>query len=73
MATVSEKKRKEGRQVMNLEKAIKLLQLDLDDPGCVPIEDLNKAQELGIEALRAIQKARKGVLIDNVGRLPGED
>ena len=31
-----------------------------------------KALQLGLEALIAVERARKGVLIDNVGRLPNE-
>jgi len=32
-----------------------------------------KALQLGVEAIRAVEKARQGVLIDNVGKLPSED
>lgn len=45
---------------MNLDKAIELLQQDLDDPGSVVIEDLNTAQELGIEALQEKLDREKG-------------
>lgn len=57
---------------MTLEKAIELLQLDLDDPGSVPIEDLNQAQELGIEALKAIQLSRTVYTFEIYELLPGE-
>jgi len=37
---------------MTITEATRLLQEDLDNPGCVPIERLNQAQTLGIEALQ---------------------
>jgi len=57
---------------MKLDEAIELLQKDLDDPGCVDIMDLNKAQELGVEALRQIQKGRVGGFPYFNLLLPGE-
>lgn len=43
---------------MTLPKAIELLQMDLDDPGCIDIMDLNKAQALGIQALEEVKYYR---------------
>lgn len=57
---------------MNLEKAIELLQKDLDDPGSVDILDLNQAQELGIEASKLILRLRRGWLGSCLQELPGE-
>jgi len=57
---------------MNLHTAKQPLHQDLDDPGSVPIEQLNEAQQLGIEALghciqeQAIFRNLSGL------RLPGE-
>lgn len=57
---------------MNIPKAIELLQLDLDDPGSVPIEDLNEAQTLSIEALKRVNHIRPNEAYANMTRLPGE-
>lgn len=57
---------------MTLRKAIELLQLDLNDPGSVPIKDLNQAQKLGIEALKRLQEERKHLETAFTGLLPGE-
>jgi len=43
---------------MKLEEAIELMQKDIDNPGSVDILDLYKAEGLGIEALKRIQKER---------------
>jgi hypothetical protein len=62
---------KEG-PTMTIEKAIELLNQDLDDPGSVDFGDLRIAQRLGIEALKRIKKCRQAdpQQIDNF--LPGE-
>lgn len=57
---------------MKLNKAIKLSQLELKDPGSVPIEDLNEAQQLGIEAMERIKLARKETSFAGPGLLPSE-
>ena len=44
---------------MNMDKAIKLLQRDLDDFGFVDYNDRAKAQELGIEAMTYIKLLRQ--------------
>jgi len=57
---------------MTINKAIELLQLNLAAPGSVPIEDLNEAQKLGIEALKTILALRHYPFPDGVMQLPGE-
>lgn len=57
---------------MKIEEAIKLLQRDFDDPGSVAIEDLNQAQELGIEALKFRQACKKRGNRFATFPLPGE-
>lgn len=43
---------------MRVEKAIQLIQQDLDDPGSVNILDLNQAHRLALEGLKLIQEGR---------------
>ncbi len=46
---------------MKLEKAMELIQQDIDDPGSVDIMDLHEAQRLGIAALKRINACRLAV------------
>lgn len=57
---------------MTIDEAIKALQQDLDDPGTVDYNWRAKAQELGIEALKAILLAREGNYAAFKLPLPGE-
>ncbi|GAI28144.1 unnamed protein product [marine sediment metagenome] len=58
--------------MITIEKAIKLLQMDLDNPGSVDIMDLNKAQKLSIEALKLVGVLRSLVPLMSLPPLPGE-
>ena len=57
---------------MTINKAIEILQQDLDDPGSVDISDLNTAQQLGIEALKREKEWRQRYEPLNPQLLPGE-
>ena len=57
---------------MKIDKAIELLHIDINDPGSVDIMDLNKAQQLGIEALKYLQHLREGGWPGIISKLPGE-
>ena len=57
---------------MNLEKAIEILTIYCSKDARCYNPGLYDSIRLGIEALKALQKARKGVLIYNLGRLPRE-
>lgn len=57
---------------MTLVEAIRLNQKDLDDPGSVDILDLNKAQALGIEAMKRVAGNRKYPQPTVYPLLPGE-
>jgi len=57
---------------MKIETAIKLLKQDLGDPGSVDIMDLNKAQAIGIEALKYYQETRPSEVSSFCPLLPGE-
>jgi len=43
---------------MKLEKAIEILQMDIDNPGCIAIENVNEAEQIGIEAMKRIHAER---------------
>ena len=43
---------------MTIDEAIKILNRDIADPGSVSIEDVNEAEELGIEALIRVRDDR---------------
>ncbi|MBA7582161.1 hypothetical protein ES708_24081 [subsurface metagenome] len=57
---------------MTINEAIDLIQRDIDHPGDVPAEVLNKAKKLGIEALKEVKRARSGYFITSASWLPGE-
>ena len=57
---------------MKIEKAIEILQNELNHGFRCGYEDLNDAQKLGIEALECILKIRHHPFPDEVLQLPGE-
>lgn len=57
---------------MTLSKAIELLEQELKDPGSVDPADLRKAQELGLEALKAEKRRRHLYLWHEFNLFPGE-
>jgi len=57
---------------MTLKEAIRLLQMDVNDPGSVDIMDLNQAEELLIEAGKRIQEQRYYFWAYREQLLPGE-
>lgn len=57
---------------MTLEKAVQLIQQDLDDPGSVDILDLNQAHRLALKALQAIRTGREDYYEAGGHLLPGE-
>ena len=57
---------------MTIDQAIKLLQADIDNPGSVAIEDVNKAETLGIEALKRVRDNRGECYTPISVKLPGE-
>ena len=68
----SQTQRGDGRMKITIDEAIRLLQGDIDDPGSVAIEDVNKAEELGIEALKVRQAFIEKYGYENYILLPGE-
>lgn len=44
---------------MTIDQAIELLRRDIDNPGSADIQDLNEAEQLGIEALKRVKDARE--------------
>ena len=57
---------------METKEAIKLLQKDLDNPGSVDILDLNKAQKLGIKALKRCKAYKEAHIGLHYTPMPGE-
>ena len=57
---------------MKIDEAIRLLRSDIDNPGSVDIQDLNQAEQLGIEALGQFVLLRKAFPIFMYALLPGE-
>jgi hypothetical protein len=57
---------------MKLETAIEILTSATKQFKIVGEGNFKEAIQLGIEALKAIQNNRRGLLIDNIGKLPGE-
>ena len=57
---------------MTLEKAIQLLQMDLNDPGSCNYGDRAKAQEMSIEALKRLRTLRAEPYLQAQALLPSE-
>ncbi len=57
---------------MTIDEAIKLLRLDLKNPGSTDYNDRAKARKLGIEALEFFKEFQKITGNHQDARLPGE-
>lgn len=57
---------------MTIDEAINLFREDIDNPGSVDIMDLNRAEELGIEALNFYLREWKANTSGIWQQLPGE-
>ena len=57
---------------ITIKEAIKRLRQDIDNPGSVAIEDVNEAEELGIEALKRLKELRLLYFDPPRELLPGE-
>ena len=57
---------------MTLDEAIRLLNLDIESAYSTPPADLDKAEQLGIEAMKQIKSFRDTGIAGYIPPLPGE-
>jgi len=57
---------------MKIQKAIEIIDLNINEAGSKMPQDVLIALKLSIEALQAVLRARCGVFIDTIGKLPSE-